>query len=111
MTSHPPPVLCEACESGYIAGQACPGCGTETCSQCGWCDECAAQTITAAELALRAYGPEHDARCIYCEHGPYCPACPPPDSIPGDAHVCASCRETITRGEIAADPYYSGNWP
>jgi hypothetical protein len=54
---------------------------------------------------------EHDVRCIYCEHGPYCLACPAPDPIPDDAHVCGPCREAITRGEIAADPWYSGNWP
>ena len=57
---------------------------------------------------------EHDDRCIYCEHGPYCTdltACPPPGAIPDDAFVCGPCREAITRGEIAADPYYSGNWP
>lgn len=53
----------------------------------------------------------HDAHCIYCEHGPYCLICPTPDLIPDNAHVCESCRETITRGEISADPYYSGNWP
>jgi hypothetical protein len=48
----------------------------------------------------------HDGRCIYCEHGPYCTQCPPPGSIPDDAHVCGPCREEITRSEIAADPYY-----
>jgi hypothetical protein len=39
------PVLCEACEAGYIAGPICPECGTETCAQCGWCDECTSQTV------------------------------------------------------------------
>ena len=51
---------------------------------------------------------KHDARCIYCEHGPYCLLCPGPGAIPDDAHVCGPCREAITRGEIAADPYYQG---
>jgi hypothetical protein len=51
---------------------------------------------------------KHDARCIYCEHGPYCLTCPAPDLVPDDAHVCGPCREAITRGEITADPYYQG---
>ena len=50
----------------------------------------------------------HDPRCLYCAHGPWCPTCPPPASIPEDAYVCGPCREEITRGEIAADPYYQG---
>ncbi len=54
---------------------------------------------------------EHDPRCLYCEHGPYCLTCPPPAAVPDDAHVCARCREEITRQEIAADPYYRGSWP
>jgi len=45
-----------------------------------------------------------DPDCIYCEHGPYCPTCPPPPVVDGE--VCAPCREAITRSEIAADPYY-----
>lgn len=49
---------------------------------------------------------KHNARCLYCEHGPYCLTCPPPASIPDDAYVCGPCREEITRQEIAADPYY-----
>ena len=48
----------------------------------------------------------HDRKCIYCEHGPYCTQCPPPDPIPDDAYVCGPCREEITRSAIAADPYY-----
>lgn len=53
----------------------------------------------------------HDPRCIYCEHGPYCVACPPPASIPDDAYVCGPHREEITRSEIAADPYFRGDAP
>ena len=49
---------------------------------------------------------EHSGPCIYCEHGPYCLACPPPAVVEGT--VCSRCREQITRSEIAADPYYSG---
>ena len=50
--------------------------------------------------------PGHNGPCIYCEHGPYCLICPPPDVVEGP--VCGRCREEITRSEIAADPYYSG---
>ena len=50
----------------------------------------------------------HNGPCIYCEHGPYCLACPPPDVA--DGPVCTRCREEITRSEIAADPYYRGDW-
>lgn len=50
----------------------------------------------------------HDPRCLYCEHGPACLTCPPPDVIPENAYVCGRCREEITRAEIAADPYYQG---
>lgn len=50
MTSAPPPLFCEACESEYRAGPVCPACGTETCARCGWCDECAAQTVTFGGL-------------------------------------------------------------
>jgi hypothetical protein len=45
MTSEAP-AICEACESDYSAGRVCPECGTETCARCGWCDECASQTVT-----------------------------------------------------------------
>lgn len=48
MTNQPPPSFCEACESEYRAGPVCPRCGTETCARCGWCDECAAKTVTFA---------------------------------------------------------------
>lgn len=53
----------------------------------------------------------HDGPCIYCEHGPYCLACPPPPVIADDAPVCSRCREEVTRSEIAADPYYRGDDP
>lgn len=38
------PLRCEACEAVCAAGPVCQECGTETCNQCGWCDECAMQT-------------------------------------------------------------------
>lgn len=63
----------------------------------------------AAELPDEA-AREHDPRCLYCEHGPYCLTCPPPAPIPDDAYVCGPCHEEITRREIAADPYYEGDY-
>ncbi len=50
----------------------------------------------------------HNGKCIYCQHGPYCLTCPPPESATGP--VCGNCREEVTRSEIAADPYYRDDY-
>jgi hypothetical protein len=50
----------------------------------------------------------HDPSCIYCEHGPYCMACPFPGSANGP--VCDDCHARIVTAEIQADPYYEGDY-
>jgi len=52
----------------------------------------------------------HSGPCIYCAHGPYCtdPDCTA--ALATDGPVCGNCRERITRAEIAADPYYRGDY-
>jgi len=74
------PVVCEACESDYQAGPVCPACGTETCARCGWCDECAAQTVTFA-----------DYRCD-------------DEDCPGHATPAAFCEEVAWTGHRPDDP-------
>ena len=53
-------------------------------------------------------GDSSHQECIYCEHGPYCPDCPPPDSVTGP--VCGQCRVAIASAEARADPYASGDY-
>lgn len=61
----------------------------------------------------------HSGPCIYCAHGPACVTCDlskgphwgagsPGHEYPGP--VCARCAEECKRREIAADPYYSGDY-
>lgn len=54
----------------------------------------------------------HDpARCAYCAHGPWCPTCPPPSLDAAEATgMCRACTEEMRRAEIAADPYYRGDY-
>lgn len=58
----------------------------------------------------------HSGPCIYCAHGPACVTCDLTQgphwgidrSYPGP--VCGRCSEECKRREIAADPYYSGDY-
>lgn len=57
----------------------------------------------------------HSGPCINCAHGPACVTCDPHESpyfgqgeYPGP--ICRNCAEECQRGEIAADPYYSGDY-
>lgn len=52
---------------------------------------------------------EHDPRCLYCEHGPYCTRCKWADVAADDAFVCARHTGEIKHQEIATDPYSSGD--
>jgi len=64
-------------------------------------------------------GSQHSGECIYCAHGPYCtdPDCLAGLVLPGSAAtlsaegpVCSNCHDVIIQGEIAADPYYRGDY-
>lgn len=61
----------------------------------------------------------HSGPCIYCSHGPACVTCdltqgpywgkgPAGHEYPGP--VCSNCSAECKRMEIAADPYYSGDY-
>lgn len=61
----------------------------------------------------------HSGPCIYCAHGPACVSCDlaegphwgagsPGHEYPGP--VCGNCSAECKRREIAADPYYSGDY-
>lgn len=58
----------------------------------------------------------HSGPCIYCTHGPACVSCDLTQgphwgvdrSYPGP--VCSNCAEECKRREIAADPYYRGDY-
>ena len=65
-------------------------------------------TGTDAGAAWRHTGP-----CIHCpQHGPHCVRCElaPPDGPSEQWPVCRACAEEIMRAEIAADPYYRGDY-
>jgi hypothetical protein len=55
----------------------------------------------------------HGGPCVYCpQHGPACVSCdsPTPAAPVEDWPVCAACSSELTRLEIAADPYYRGDY-
>jgi len=59
----------------------------------------------------------HSGPCVYCAHGPACVACDltqgPHWGAAGHDYpgpVCGRCSEECKRREIAADPYYSGDY-
>jgi hypothetical protein len=89
MTWNPPPVVCESCEGDYHAGRVCPQCGTETCAHCGWCDECAAQTVTFTATPEPA-----EWTAWHCD----APGCP------GHATPAAVCEELTWTGAAPDDP-------
>ncbi|HUK73041.1 MAG TPA: hypothetical protein VLW50_30530 [Streptosporangiaceae bacterium] len=53
---------------------------------------------------------QHSGPCIYCAHGPYCTNSDCLPTLRTDGPVCGTCRERINRAEIAADPYYRGDY-
>lgn len=71
-------------------------------------------TIEAAVRALTVVPTVagHDpARCGYCVHGPWCPVCPPPSLDAVETRgMCRACQEAVKSAEIAADPYYRGDY-
>jgi hypothetical protein len=52
---------------------------------------------------------KHSGPCLYCQHGPHCmrDEC---ERGPLDGPVCTECSLEIKRAEIAADPYFSGDY-
>lgn len=55
----------------------------------------------------------HAGPCLYCpQHGPGCATCdtPLPAGPIEDWPVCTTCRFELARREIAADPYYRGDY-
>ena len=57
----------------------------------------------------------HSGPCIYCAHGPGCVTCdltqgPHWGIEPHPGPVCTYCSDECKRREIAADPYYSGDY-
>jgi hypothetical protein len=86
----------------------------------GWTPGAAA-VVEGARVALP--NPQrlwvHSGPCIYCPHGPACVTCdltqgpywgkgPAGREYPGPA--CGNCSAECKRLEIAADPYYSGDY-
>lgn len=47
----------------------------------------------------------HSGPCSFCTHGPACMSCEPKQGP-----VCGNCSEECKRREIAADPYYRGDY-
>jgi hypothetical protein len=55
----------------------------------------------------------HSGPCIYCpQHGPACVSCdtPTPEGPIEQWPVCGECALEFARREIAADPYYRGDY-
>lgn len=55
----------------------------------------------------------HTDPCVYCpQHGPACVSCetPLPAGPVEQWPVCTACRNELARAEIAADPYYRGDY-
>jgi len=80
-----------------------------------------AAAVIDGSTPRNTYGPQrlwvHSGPCIYCSHGPACVACDltqgPHWGAAGHDYpgpVCGRCSEECKRREIAADPYYSGDY-
>jgi hypothetical protein len=87
-------------------------------------------TTDEAENVIKAWVPQaaaplpqprtlwvHSGPCIYCAHGPACVTCDltqgPHWGAAGHEYpgpVCGNCSVECKRREIAADPYYSGDY-
>lgn len=67
MSSAPAPVTCEACQQPYAAGPQCPRCGTETCVQCRWCDQCNDITVATftPQVALKGRLGDQGAEYVF----------------------------------------------
>jgi len=55
----------------------------------------------------------HTGPCLYCpQHGPNCASCDikPPAGPIEQWPVCSACARELARAEIAADPYYRGDY-
>lgn len=77
----------------------------------GWTPKATAPLPQARKLWI------HSGPCIYCAHGPACVTCDltqgPHWGAVGHEYpgpVCGNCSVECKRREIAADPYYSGDY-